>query len=179
MKDNNWKTVSEKDIGDFRIFSMREITAKSPRTKEEHPFIVLDGNDWVNIIALTPEKKIVLVKQYRFGTSKSELEIPGGIMENGEDPIGAGMRELKEETGYAGTKTRYLGHIDPNPAFQTNKCHIILVEDCQKVSEQNLDTGEDIQVEIVSAQEVENYINEGTIRHSLVISAFRLYDIPR
>ncbi len=179
MKDSKWKTVSEESIGDFRIFSMREITAKSPRTKEEHPFIVLDGNDWVNIIALTPEKKIVLVKQYRFGTSKSELEIPGGIMENGEDPIGAGMRELKEETGYAGTKTRYLGHIDPNPAFQTNKCHIILVEDCQKVSEQNLDTGEDIQVEIVSAQEVENYINEGTIRHSLVISAFRLYDIPR
>jgi len=179
LKDSKWKTVSEESIGDFRIFSMREITAKSPRTKEEHPFIVLDGNDWVNIIALTPEKKIVLVKQYRFGTSKSELEIPGGIMENGEDPIGAGMRELKEETGYAGTKTRYLGHIDPNPAFQTNKCHIILVEDCQKVSEQNLDTGEDIQVEIVSAQEVENYINEGTIRHSLVISAFRLYDIPR
>ncbi len=177
MKDSKWKTVSEESIGDFRIFSMREITAKSPRTKEEHPFIVLDGNDWVNIIALTPEKKIVLVKQYRFGTSKSELEIPGGIMENGEDPIGAGMRELKEETGYAGTKTRYLGHIDPNPAFQTNKCHIILVEDCQKVSEQNLDSGEDIQVEIVSAQEVENYINEGTIRHSLVISAFRLYDI--
>ena len=177
MKDNKWKTVSEESIGDFRIFSMREITAKSPRTKEEHPFIVLDGNDWINIIALTPEKKIVLVKQYRFGTSKSELEIPGGIIEKGEDPMEAGIRELKEETGYVGTKARYLGHIDPNPAFQTNKCHTILVEDCQKVDEQNLDPGEDIQVEIVSTQKMENYINEGTIRHSLVISAFRLYDI--
>ena len=177
MKDNKWETVFEESIGDFRIFNMREITAKSPRTKKEHPFIVLDGNDWINIIALTPEKKIVLVRQYRFGTSKSELEIPGGIIEEGEDPLDAGIRELKEETGYAGNKAQYLGHIDPNPAFQTNKCHTILVEDCQKVDEQNLDPGEDIQVEMASEQEINNYINEGTIRHSLVISAFRLYDI--
>jgi len=177
LKDNNWKTVSEKDIGDFRIFSMREITAKSPRTKEQHSFIVLDGNDWVNIIALTPDQNIVLVKQYRFGTSKSELEIPGGVIEKGEDPIDAGIRELKEETGYEGINPKYLGHVDPNPAFQANKCHTILIEDCQKVDEQHLDPGEDIQVEIVSAQKVDKYINDGTIRHSLVISAFRLYDI--
>ena len=111
MKNNDWETVSDKPIGNFRIFNMREITAKSPRTGKEHPFIVLEGNDWINIIALTPEKKIVLVKQYRFGTSKSELEIPGGIIETGENPVEAGIRELKEETGYVGTNPTYL-HYD-------------------------------------------------------------------
>ena len=179
MKNSEWKTVSNKPIGNFRIFNMREITAKSPRTGKEHPFIVLEGNDWINIIALTPEKKIVLVKQYRFGTSKSELEIPGGIIEHGEEPMEAGIRELREETGYVGTNPTYLGHIDPNPAFQTNKCHTILIENCEKMDEQQLDPGEDINVQIASMDEVKNLIDNGIIRHSLVISAFRLYDITK
>ena len=176
MKNNDWETVSDKPIGNFRIFNMREITAKSPRTGKEHPFIVLEGNDWINIIALTPEKKIVLVKQYRFGTSKSELEIPGGIIETGENPVEAGIRELKEETGYVGTNPTYLGHVDPNPAFQANKCHTIIIENCEKKDEQKLDPGEDIQVELATVKEVKSFIDDGIIRHSLVISAFRLYD---
>ena len=179
MKNNKWKTVSEKPIGDFRIFNMREVVAESPRTGKHHPFILLDGADWINIIALTKEQSYIMVKQYRFGTSKFELEIPGGIIEEGEDPLKAGIRELKEETGYIGTNPKYLGHIDPNPAFQTNKCHTILIENCQKVEEQNLDPGEDIMVEVIPDDDIQKLIDEGTIRHSLVISAFRLYDIQK
>ena len=102
MKNKKWKTISEKPAGDFRIFSMREVVSESPRTGKRHQFILLDGKDWINIIALTPENKIVMVKQYRFGTANFELEIPGGIIEEGEEPIEAGIRELEEETGYVG-----------------------------------------------------------------------------
>jgi len=165
--------------GDFRIFSMREVTAESPRTGKHHQFVVLDGSDWVNIIAVTTKQMLVMVKQYRFGTSKFELEIPGGIIEKGESPIEAGLRELKEETGYTGTDPKYLGYVDPNPAFQTNKCHTILIQNCKKVDIQNLDPGEDIEVKIMSEQNVQNYIDKGTIRHSLVLSAFRLYGIDK
>ena len=156
---------------------MREVTAESPRTGNHHSFFLLDGSDWINVIAVTTDQMLVVVKQYRFGTSKFELEIPGGIMEKGESPIEAGVRELKEETGYTGINPEYLGCVDPNPAFQTNKCHTILIQNCEKVDTQNLDPGEDIEVKTISEQNIQKHIDRGTIRHSLVLSAFRLYDI--
>ncbi len=177
MNSRKWKTVSERKAGDFRIFSMREVTAESPRTGKHHSFFLLDGSDWINVIAVTTNQMLVVVKQYRFGTSEFELEIPGGIMEKGESPTEAGVRELKEETGYTGINPEYLGYVDPNPAFQTNKCHTILIQNCEKVDNQNLDPGEDIKVEIISEEDFQKHIDTGTVRHSLVLSAFRLYDI--
>ena len=103
----------------------------------------------VNIIALTPENQIVMVKQYRFGTANFELEIPGELLKKAKNPLKLEFANSKKKL-VCGKNPQYLGYVDPNPAFQTNKCHTILVENCEKVSEQNLDPGEDIEVDVVS-----------------------------
>ena len=177
MNSEDWTIKSREYLGNFKIFDIEKIKTISPRTGKELPFFLLNCQDWVNIIAITKENNIVMVKQHRFGTSKTELEIPGGIIEEEEEPMEAAKRELLEETGYEGNKFTYLGHVDPNPAFQTNKCHVTLIENCVLVSKQKLDPGEDIAVETVSQRNVQELIRDGTIRHSLVIAAFGLYNL--
>ena len=100
-------------------------------------------------------------------------------MKKNEEPIEAGISELREETGYIGSNPKYLGYVDPNPAFQTNKCHTVLIQNCEKLDEQDLDPGEDIEVEVASEKSIQKYIDEGTIRHSLVLSALNLYEIEK
>src|SRR5487761_2452566 len=98
-----WKQISSKLLGDFRIFKLRSDLKISPRTGKEHEFFILDSVNWVNVVAVTPDQQLVMVEQYRHGTNTVELEIPGGLMDPHEsDPIVAGARELREETGYEG-----------------------------------------------------------------------------
>lgn len=177
MKNSNWIIRSEEDVGNFKIFDIKKIKAVSPRNGKELPFFLLNCQDWVNVIPITAKDEVIMVKQYRFGTSKIELEIPGGIIEKNEEPMEAGKRELKEETGYEGDKFRYLGYVDPNPAFQTNKCHTIIIENCRITSEQNLDPGEDINVTKIHKNDIQTLIKDGTIRHSLVICAFAFLNL--
>ncbi|HTV76031.1 MAG TPA: NUDIX hydrolase, partial [Candidatus Baltobacteraceae bacterium] len=113
-----WKTIRSKSLGDFRIFKLRSDLKISPRTGKEHDFYVLDSVNWVNVIAITPEQKLVMVEQFRHGSNTIELEIPGGMMDAGEtDPVATAMRELREETGYEGENALLLGKIHSNPAI--------------------------------------------------------------
>ena len=98
---SSWDLQSEKLYANCRIFEVRERRFKRRSDGLEGDFYVLDTNDWVNVLAITPEQKIVLVRQFRFGSRENSLEPPGGVVEKGEDPIIAGIRELEEETGIA------------------------------------------------------------------------------
>ena len=111
-----WKNIRSKPVGDFRIFKIRSDICVNPRTGKEHDFFVLDSVNWVNVIAVTPDQKLVMVEQYRHGSNTVELEIPGGMMDPHEtDPVATAVRELREETGYAGENAAPAG---PHP-FQS------------------------------------------------------------
>src|SRR5467141_2270988 len=129
-----WEKLRSKPAGDFRIFTIRTETKISPRTGHEHEVHVIDSVNWVNVIAVTPDDQLVMVEQYRHGSNTVELEIPGGMMDAGdESPALTGTRELREETGYAGENARVIGEIFPNPAIMSNTVFTLLVENCRCV----------------------------------------------
>ncbi|WP_092218760.1 NUDIX hydrolase [Desulforhopalus singaporensis] len=145
------------------------------RSGKEKNFYRFDFPAWVNIVALTPEQKILMIRQYRFGSGKMEWEIPGGAVEDGEQPLAAGLRELLEETGYEGENGRIIGSVCPNPALQNNSCYTVLVENVQRISPQNLDEMEDISVEPMAIDEVMNMVKQGTLTHGLVLNGLLFY----
>ncbi|MSR64621.1 MAG: NUDIX hydrolase [Verrucomicrobiae bacterium] len=174
-----WEIVSSDPPLDMRIFKAQWKTAVSPRTDQKHKVLVLSGSNWVNVIALTPDEKVVLIEQYRHGIDQVTLEIPGGMINRDEAPELGGARELREETGYVGDDVTLLGTVHPNPAFQSNICHTILIRNAHKTSETEFDSGEDIAVHLVPLKEIPDMIREGKITHSLVILAFYWLELKR
>ena len=174
-----WRKISSRPVGDFRIFSLREDLKQSPRTGRDHAFYVMDSADWVNVVAVTPDQRMVLVEQYRHGTDTVELEIPGGVMDAGDaTPEAAGCRELREETGYEGEGVRIIGRVFPNPAIMSNTCFTVLVENCHQAGPVQFDGGEDLITRLVPAAEMAGLVAAGKIRHALIIAAlyhFKLF----
>src|SRR4051812_25281910 len=113
-----WKKIGSTPAGNFRIFTIRSDRKVSPRTEKEHDFFVIDCAEWVNVVATTPDHQIVMIEQHRHGSDTVELEVPGGIIDARDaSPLLAGIRELREETGYEGDRTQIIGKIFPNPAI--------------------------------------------------------------
>ena len=168
-----WRRVRSEPLGDFRIFTIRRDRIVSPRTQEELDFYVLDGADWVNVIPVTEEGNVLLVRQYRHGTEETTIEIPGGGIDPRDgSPLAAARRELLEETGYTAEAWRDLGYVHPNPAIQSNRCWTFLAERCRRVAAPQFDPGEDIEVFEAAPDEVRAMLRDGRITHSLVVAAF-------
>jgi ADP-ribose pyrophosphatase len=168
-----WTLLGSKVLQDCSVFTVKADRYRSPRTGQAHDFYLIESPDWVNIIPLTPDGKIILVKQFRFGTKDFSLEIPGGMLEPEDTPASAACRELLEETGYGGDEPILLGTVQPNPAIQTNRCATYLIENCTRRAEIRQDSTEDItEVQRVPLAEIPGLIRDGQITHALVIAAF-------
>ena len=175
-----WKTIRSQPAGDFRIFKIRSDTCVNPRTGKEHDFFVLESVNWVNVIAVTPDRQLVMVEQYRHGSNTVELEIPGGMMDAGEtDPVATAVRELREETGYAGENARLLGKIHSNPAILSNVTYTVLIENCRLQHGVEFDSGEDLITRLVPVTEIPKLVADEKIGHSLVVVALYYFDLWR
>ena len=176
-----WQRLKSGPQLDFSIFKLREETVGDPRDASEHRRVIIDAPDWVNVIPLTRERKVVLIRQFRFGVWSNTLEVPGGTVEPNEEPLRTAGRELEEETGYRAAKMQLLGSVHPNPAFQNNRCYSYQALDCERIHDGHQDAGEDIAVELRELDEIPGLIAAGEISHSLVICAFYFFSgcVPR
>lgn len=172
MSPKPWKVVSTTRDNSYRVFSLRKDRAVSPRTGEEHDFFILESTPWVNVIPLTSENEVVMVRQYRHGLQDVTLEIPGGLVEINDSPEGAAGRELYEETGFRASNMIPLGSVHPNPAILNNLCYTFLAKDVYKAGDQQQDEKEDIEVLLRPLSEIPRLIKDGDITHSLVLVAF-------
>ena len=168
-----WSRNSTAPDQDYRIFKTRLDVSVHPRTGVEHKFVVLEGGDWVNVIPITPEGKVVFVEQFRHGIRANTIEIPGGMVDPGEVPSQAAARELLEETGYAGDAPQELGWIHPNPAIQDNRCWSYVVRNARKIAPAATEGSEDIAVFELPLKDIPRLIAAGKITHALVVVGFQ------
>jgi 8-oxo-dGTP pyrophosphatase MutT (NUDIX family) len=175
-----WPHLGSEHGAPMMIFRPRYDTLRNPRTDEVLRRLVLETPDWVNVVALTPERELIVVRQFRFGSGSITTEIPGGVIDGAEGHESAARRELREETGYTSDRWTYLGAVEPNPAFHTNLCHHWLAEDARCTHELELDRGEDIVIDRLPLESVPELVRTGAIRHALVLTALsRVLDLRR
>lgn len=176
QKVETWRRAASERIADCRVFRVREDFCERAGDNLKGTFFVIENPDWVNVIALTEEKKVVLIEQFRHGAEEITLEIPGGMIDDGESPETAARRELAEETGYTSENFVFLGKTRPNPALQNNRIFHFLALDCRKTVETNFDEHESIAVKLAALPEIDELIRDEIIAHSLVLTCFYRFE---
>ncbi len=180
MIEKAWTLLSSREVSDHRIFRIRDDVYRFEPSGRERDFVVIQSPDWVNVIPLTDDGQVVLIRQYRHGIRSVSLEIPGGIIDHGEPPDSAAIRELREETGYTAERVRLLGRVRPNPAIQDNYQYCYLAEGCRKAGDPHWDPFEHIEIVPRPLADIPELIRSEEICNALVINAFYfLATLPR
>ncbi len=170
-----WPLVSSETVADTGFFSVTRDRARSPRTGGEKDFFIIHMADWVQVVPLTTDGRLVMIRQYRHGSRKTGLEVPGGLMEPGDaGPRECAARELAEETGYGGGVYLSLGDFWPQPALLANRVSFVAARGVAPAAGRALDDGEDIEVVLVGKDEVDRKISSGEVHNAMTVTALTL-----
>jgi ADP-ribose pyrophosphatase len=171
-----WKILGQETVCDFKLFKFYRRDLLNTHKNSEHHFYVMETPDWINVIPVTPEGKIVLIRQYRAGTDEVTVEIPGGVIDKKDaSPEAAARRELEEETAYVSDDLALIGSVYPNPSFMANTCYFVVARDAKPVGKTHFDPGEDIETFEMMPEELRQAILSGKIKHALTVAALGLF----
>lgn len=170
--EENWQLIKSEPAIDLNIVKVRHDFYKNPRNQKVVKTIAIENKDAVNVIAKTKSNHLILVKQFRFGVGDYTLEIPGGMVDEGEAIETAARREMREETGYTGENWQYLGNVLSNPVWMDSYVHHYYMENAELKYDLNLDDAEDVEIVYLTPKAVYKKIDAGEIKHPHTISAF-------
>lgn len=166
-----WDKLSSKYLVNEKWATLRVDTCRLPNGTVKDDYFVLEYPDWANAIAITKEGKMLFVRQYRFAAEIVSLEVPGGVIDPGEDAQTAIIRELREETGYSFDTCEQIAVLYPNPATSTNRTFTYFLTGGVKTHEQHLDEHEILNVEEYTIEEVKELLATNQIAQALHVSA--------
>lgn len=167
--------VKSEVVQKYNVFSIQRLVVRSPDDGAERVYHVVQRPDSVQVVALTTNGHLLMVEQERQGTRQTSIEFVAGLLDEGETAQAAAARELEEETGYRAAQWRELGWYYTDPAILTNKVFVFLAEGCERVGEVNQDAGEDVRSRLFDVADLPRMIDDGSITHGLVVSAWHLY----
>jgi ADP-ribose pyrophosphatase len=175
MHSFDWRVEDSKHVIQDQWISLRADTCRMPNGRLVAPYYVLEYPTWVNVVALTEQHDVVLVKQYRHGLGKTALELPcGGVEKDDISPYQAIKRELLEETGYTSDDVIETGRISPNPANHNNITHCFLARSAKRVASPAFDETEQIETVLMPLNTVITLVTAGDIFQALHISSLFL-----
>lgn len=175
MTLEEWTLLNEEEILKTPVFTVSRHVCRSPKDGQDKNFVVMAVPDWVQVLAVTEDKKALLVRQFRLGSRQISLELPGGVIEKGQTPLEAAQRELSEETGYTAAAWKQLAAFRPNPAIQNNTAYLFLAEGAHLTGSTDFDENEDLDLTAVSLGELRDLVLEGTIDHAIMVAAIMFY----
>lgn len=170
-----WRRLRWERIASYRILDVCRVELEDGAGRPRGDAFTIDCADWCNVVALTPDDQVLFVWQYRFGADALSLEIPGGIIDEGESPEAAAARELLEETGYEADRVEPLLVLEPNPAVQANRCFTFLAQRVRLAGVPHLDPMEELETALVPADEIGELLDSGQITHALVHAALEAF----
>lgn len=175
-EEGKWKVLSSEYLFNRPPWlTIRKDCVELPTGKVNPEFYVLEYPDWVNVTAITEDGKFVMERQYRHGLGKTCYEIAAGVIEKGETALEAAKRELLEETGYGEGEWEEAMTISGNPSVTSNISHCFIARGVRKLSGQQLDSTEDLEVVLLDKEQVWELLVHDQIKQALMAAPLWKY----